>query len=374
MSLMRVAISRLASVVSMAVCVAAGLWLGTEARADAYCDALQAQYNAVSGGSRMGQGQRSALMQEYRQTQFALRQYDCDGFSLFQRAHPACRSIRGHLNQLRRQLSGPRGDNGFFGNQFERQRITSAMRRYGCGGPQVEMATGGGGGYRTLCVRSCDGYFFPISFSASRSKFKIDEAVCKGMYPEGAASLYVVSNATDADRAVSLKGEPLANQTFEADHLKTFVPACKAQLTEGLQSLRVRYEAALTEKLAERGKKPGKAKRKGRQMMDPPFPEARPAPGEDPETLANRDGGFVISTEPEAPLLAELTPGKAVRIIGDDFFVALPSEEEAEAMSKAHARPKPLGPDVEPMKAGILPGSELRGALDTTGTETIGLP
>jgi hypothetical protein len=369
---MPVTISRLASVVSVAVCVAAGFSLGSEARAEAYCDALQAQYNAVSGGGGMGQGQRAALMQEYRETQFALRQYNCEGFGFFQRAHPACQSIRGHLSQLRRQLSGPGGNNGFFGNQFERQRIANAMRRYGCGGPQIEMATGGG--YRTLCVRTCDGYFFPISFSAGRAKFKIDEAVCKGMYPEGAASLYVVSNATDADRAVSLKGEPLANQTFEADHRTAFVPACKAQLTEGLQSLRVRYEAALAEKLAERGNKPGKPQRKGRRMMDPPYPAAKPAPGEDPETVANRDGGFVLPAEAEEPLLAEFTPGKPVRVIGDDFFVALPSEEEAAAMSKARARPKPLGPDIEPMKAGVLPVPELRGALDTTGTETIGLP
>jgi hypothetical protein len=370
MSLMRVGISRLSSVLSVAVCVAAGLSLGTEARADAYCDALQAQYNAVSGGGGMGQGQRGALMQEFRQTQFALRQYNCDGFGFFQRAHPACQSIRGHLNQLRRQLSGAGGNNGFFGNQFERQRIASAMRRYGCGGPQIEMATGGG--YRTLCVRTCDGYFFPISFSAGRSKFKIDEAVCKGMYPEGAASLYVVSNATDADRAVSLKGEPLAKQTFDADHRNAFVPACKAQLTEGLQSLRVRYEAALNEKLA--GKKPGKKQRQGRQPMDPPAPEAKPAPGEDPETIANRAGGFVLPGETDAPLLAEFTPGKPVRLIGDDFFVALPSDEEAEAMRKARAAPRPLGPNVVPMKAGVLPGPELRGALDTTATDTIGLP
>ncbi|MBU2581569.1 MAG: DUF2865 domain-containing protein [Alphaproteobacteria bacterium] len=35
-----------------------------------------------------------------------------------------------------------------------------------------------GGAYRTVCVRTCDGYYFPISGSASRSKFHDDAESC----------------------------------------------------------------------------------------------------------------------------------------------------------------------------------------------------
>src|SRR6266540_3435428 len=31
--------------------------------------------------------------------------------------------------------------------------------------------------YRTLCVRTCDGYYFPISYATNRSHFKTDAAV-----------------------------------------------------------------------------------------------------------------------------------------------------------------------------------------------------
>lgn len=38
---------------------------------------------------------------------------------------------------------------------------------------------GHGGTYRTLCVRLCDGAYFPVSFSTTRNWFARDEAVCK---------------------------------------------------------------------------------------------------------------------------------------------------------------------------------------------------
>ena len=246
------------------------------------------------------------------------------------------------------------------------------MNRYGCGGGS-QFDIGSGGGYRTLCVRSCDGYFFPISFSAGPSRLKIDEAVCKGMYPEGAATLFVVSNNSDAEKAVSLKGEPYAEQSFPVDHLKTFDPACKAQLTEGLHALGERYAAALAEKLAAKGGKT--AGRKQRRMtMDPPSPQPKPVSGEDPETIADRAGGFDFHGRDAGQLLADVSPGRSVRVIGDDFFYALPSAEEAAAMSKARTRLRPLGPNVDPLKAGMLPGPSLRGSLEAAEPSAVGLP
>jgi len=62
-------------------------------------------------------------------------------------------------------------------------------------------------GTRTLCVRVCDGYYFPISYSTNRKRFKIDEAVCKAMYGGAAANLYVHGNGSSADTAISLDGK-----------------------------------------------------------------------------------------------------------------------------------------------------------------------
>ncbi|MGH6859898.1 MAG: DUF2865 domain-containing protein [Phyllobacterium sp.] len=45
-------------------------------------------------------------------------------------------------------------------------------------------------GYRTLCVRTCDGYYFPISFSTKRKYFTRDQNACSAMCPAGRAQLY----------------------------------------------------------------------------------------------------------------------------------------------------------------------------------------
>ncbi len=52
----------------------------------------------------------------------------------------------------------------------------------------------GGGTYRTLCVRTCDGYYFPISFKVTRSKFNTDSMVCLQSCTGGEARLFVHRN------------------------------------------------------------------------------------------------------------------------------------------------------------------------------------
>ena len=43
---------------------------------------------------------------------------------------------------------------------------------------QERQFRAGGGTYRTLCVRTCDGYYFPISFKVTRAKFNTDSIAC----------------------------------------------------------------------------------------------------------------------------------------------------------------------------------------------------
>ena len=49
------------------------------------------------------------------------------------------------------------------------------------------------GTYRTLCVRLCDGYYFPISFSATRDRFARDAKTCETSCG-GQARLFVYRN------------------------------------------------------------------------------------------------------------------------------------------------------------------------------------
>jgi Protein of unknown function (DUF2865) len=81
--------------------------------------------------------------------------------------------------------------------------------------------------YRTLCVRTCDGYYFPISYATNRGRFKTDAAVCKSMYPPGEAALYVHhTTGEDATQAVSLTGEPLGKLSFAFAYRSSYDHAC----------------------------------------------------------------------------------------------------------------------------------------------------
>jgi hypothetical protein len=61
----------------------------------------------------------------------------------------------------------------------------------------------GDGSYRTMCVRLCDGYYFPVNYSASQGQFKDDEARCRDQC-SAPAELYVYRNrGEEVDQMVS---------------------------------------------------------------------------------------------------------------------------------------------------------------------------
>jgi hypothetical protein len=176
-------------------------------------------------------------------------------------------------------------------------------------------------GTRTLCVRSCDGYYFPISFSTSRKRFKIDEAVCEAMYGGAAAELYVHNNGSSADTAVSLKGKPMRASTNAFAYRHFFSEPCQGQLKLGLANL---GEVFLTRIAEARSNAPpeGRAKTKAPTLLSAPI--ARVAPGHDPETLANLAGGFTVApvVSPEQAVLAAASV--PMRKLGPGYYYASP--------------------------------------------------
>ncbi len=64
------------------------------------------------------------------------------------------------------------------------------------------------GTYRTVCVRLCDGYFFPISFSTTPDRFAADEAACNSRCSSG-ARLYVYPNpGGEPEDMRDVRGQP----------------------------------------------------------------------------------------------------------------------------------------------------------------------
>ena len=67
--------------------------------------------------------------------------------------------------------------------------------------------TYGASTYRTLCVRECDGFYFPISTATTENQFRDDEAKCRSQCAAPAQLFYHRSDQ-DVDQMVSLSGKP----------------------------------------------------------------------------------------------------------------------------------------------------------------------
>ncbi len=96
--------------------------------------------------------------------------------------------------------------------------------------PREDRAYRGGGTYRTLCVRRCDGFFFPISFSTTEDQFYADADQCQTMCPGTEASLYVYRNpGEDASAMVSLDGIPYSEMENAFRYRTKFDPTCSCK-------------------------------------------------------------------------------------------------------------------------------------------------
>jgi hypothetical protein len=108
--------------------------------------------------------------------------------------------------QPRPQQQAPRG---FFEQLFGGFRAGEETPPDGSIYSPEQLPPGGGGGYRTVCVRTCDGFYFPISFSTNPSRFGDDERACQRMCPAAEVALYSYRNpGEDMSRAVSVSGQP----------------------------------------------------------------------------------------------------------------------------------------------------------------------
>jgi len=108
------------------------------------------------------------------------------------------------------------------------QEIAAVRRRAreGSGGRRLPS----GGTFRTLCVRTCDGYFFPVSFSTGKSQFANDEARCSEICPAAQTELYVYRNpGGDQAQMMSLAGDLYSEQPFAYRYKSEFVEGCSCR-------------------------------------------------------------------------------------------------------------------------------------------------
>ncbi|MBV1702362.1 MAG: DUF2865 domain-containing protein [Hyphomicrobiales bacterium] len=73
----------------------------------------------------------------------------------------------------------------------------------------IEMPSSGGarGGPKAVCVRTCDGAFFPVSYSARPRNFEALQELCTARCPNAEVKLYTYHNGADIGTAISTDGE-----------------------------------------------------------------------------------------------------------------------------------------------------------------------
>ncbi|MEJ2116865.1 MAG: DUF2865 domain-containing protein [Alphaproteobacteria bacterium] len=86
--------------------------------------------------------------------------------------------------------------------------------------------------YRTMCVRLCDGYYFPISFSTLESRFKEDEVKCQEQCA-APAELFVYRNpGEEIEQMVSLKGQRYTDLATAFLNRKRYIKGCSCKAQE----------------------------------------------------------------------------------------------------------------------------------------------
>jgi len=243
--------------------------------ANPVCGRLEAQLAAIDRGA----GADPARAEQTRRIEDALnkQQADLDRtqaqwqrlgcqapslFSIFANQSPQCGPLNNQVSQMRagidRTLADLQRSRHGADDDMQRQAVLGALAQNNCG-PQYRVAAApprgffetlfgggapnggpppgaadipqiGGGGYRTLCVRTCDGYYFPISYSTSPTRFAEDEQTCQRLCPAAEAVLYSHRNpGEEVAQAVASNGRAYKDLANAFRYRREFNAACSCK-------------------------------------------------------------------------------------------------------------------------------------------------
>ena len=82
------------------------------------------------------------------------------------------------------------------------------------------------GGSMAICVRDCDGGFFPVSYAAGRASLDDLESLCRALCPNAAVKLYTRSQWRGLDTAVSIDGQPYSEHPNALKFQTSFDAKC----------------------------------------------------------------------------------------------------------------------------------------------------
>ena len=178
------------------------------------------------------------------------------------RSSPQCKELLKQVEVAKRRLAElevQRQDIVGSAGRSHQDDIVRELARNNCGANYVDQARrrdGGGGGmwqeeesvghnnwspqtgtgvatYRTLCVRLCDGYYFPVSFATLPSHFPQDAEVCQSKCSAPTELYYHPNPGGSMDQALALKSqEPYTRLKVAFRYRKEFVNGCSCKEAE----------------------------------------------------------------------------------------------------------------------------------------------
>jgi hypothetical protein len=179
-------------------------------------------------------------------------------FSIFSNPPPQCGPLNRQIGQQRTTLERMQNEleqlqGGTTERAAQRQSLLIALGDNGCGAQYRSAALQGqqggffdrlfgnnneslsqpgqmGGTFRTICVRTCDGFYYPISFATTPDHFRDDEQTCQRTCPAAEVSLYTYHNpGEEVSQAVSLNGRLYTELPAAFQYRKSVNHACSCR-------------------------------------------------------------------------------------------------------------------------------------------------
>jgi len=144
---------------------------------------------------------------------------------------------KGEMREMRSGLIMTIPGNGLIQVRTEPGRVEGTRSRAVITTGKNRRRIPAGGTFRTMCVRTCDGFAFPISFATGKDQFVNDAARCTEMCPAADTELFVYKNPgqNQADM-VSLSGIVYGEMENAYRHQREYVKGCSCRAGRNAQA------------------------------------------------------------------------------------------------------------------------------------------
>lgn len=120
--------------------------------------------------------------------------------------------------------------------------------------PRSENRAPRRGNYRTVCVRLCDGYYFPISFSTTEARFEEDEKACQSTCSSDSRLFYYENSDGSPETMTDRKGRAYASLKAAFLYRTTYEKSCQCRPDPWSDEAKQRHATYLDKGLEKRSK------------------------------------------------------------------------------------------------------------------------